>query len=248
MSKLIGDRLNHFSPMYNRERIYSFLCGIPTTNISKYKNSRIMFEIPAQTMNNSENQIKEGGVKNLGPFKVRNCILINTIVEFRDCRTQNFKMNIILKKKNKIIDSKTLIKKNFNNYNYTLDFIQLKDMTIKIVSSVTWTLFVDRPLINFITATNVTCIDACNIRLIPIGKGSQGHVYRIEKDCTKYALKIINKVFDQSHSRELTLFLLMKHPNIIRMHGYSIFGCQLALVLEYADNLSLDKYIEEELN
>jgi serine/threonine protein kinase len=100
-----------------------------------------------------------------------------------------------------------------------------------------------------------TMIDGWKV-LRKLGSGGFGAVHQAEKNCRLYALKLAllpegakddNKTHERT-LRELLCLLLLKHPNIVRVHGHGHFPDEtnghLYLALEYIDGWTLAEWVE----
>ncbi|HEX8706263.1 MAG TPA: protein kinase, partial [Myxococcaceae bacterium] len=100
-----------------------------------------------------------------------------------------------------------------------------------------------------------TMIDGWKV-LRKLGAGGFGAVHQVEKNCRLYALKLAllpQGAHDDAKThertvRELLCLLMLKHPNIVRVHGHGHYpdetGGHLYLALEYIDGWTLAEWIE----
>ncbi|XP_021283497.1 protein STRUBBELIG-RECEPTOR FAMILY 2 [Herrania umbratica] len=86
-----------------------------------------------------------------------------------------------------------------------------------------------------------------------LGEGSLGSVYKAEfPDGQVFAVKNINMVSLSFHEEEQFMAVIqmasqLRHPNIVRLIGYSVEHEQHLLVYEYVRNLSLDDALHNEV-
>ncbi|PRP85757.1 hypothetical protein PROFUN_06351 [Planoprotostelium fungivorum] len=85
-----------------------------------------------------------------------------------------------------------------------------------------------------------------------VGQGNFGKVYRGEWNGAKVAIKGVRNeddFRDNQFKEEILLLQKLNHPNIIRLLGvYIMNDSSLNMVLEYADNGSLDVYLKKNRN
>ncbi|CAL6016159.1 Kinase [Hexamita inflata] len=72
-------------------------------------------------------------------------------------------------------------------------------------------------------------------------QGSQGQTILSTQNNILYVIKILR---NQTKSSELQILQLLNHPNIIKLHESFVQQRQLHLVFEYANNGSLQEYIQ----
>ena len=100
-----------------------------------------------------------------------------------------------------------------------------------------------------------TMIDGWKV-LGKLGSGGFGAVHQVEKNCRLYALKLAllpegandDAKTHERTQRELLCLLLLKHPNIVRVHGHGHYPDEtnghLYLALEYVDGWTLAEWVE----
>lgn len=88
----------------------------------------------------------------------------------------------------------------------------------------------------------------------PLGRGKFGQVFQAKEKATKFvvALKVLhreslieNNVWHQL-KRELEIQCRLRHPNIIRLYGYFYDKTKIYIVLEYAKDGDLYKFLKKE--
>lgn len=87
----------------------------------------------------------------------------------------------------------------------------------------------------------------------PLGKGKFGRVYLAREKSSKYivALKILFKAEMREHRvenqlrREIEIQSHLRHPHILRLYGYFYDEKRVFLILEYAAQGELYKYLQE---
>jgi len=100
-----------------------------------------------------------------------------------------------------------------------------------------------------------TMIDGWKVRG-RLGAGGFGAVLQAEKNCRLYALKLAllpegagdDKKTHERALRELLCLLMLKHPNIVRVHGHGYYPDErdghVYLALEYVEGWTLAEWIE----
>ncbi|XP_046639231.1 aurora kinase-like isoform X1 [Daphnia pulicaria] len=90
----------------------------------------------------------------------------------------------------------------------------------------------------------------------PLGKGKFGNVYLAREINTKYivALKVLFKSqlqkcqMEHQLRREIEIQSHLQHPNVLRMHGYFYDETRIYLILEFAANGEMYKYLKRQPN
>lgn len=88
----------------------------------------------------------------------------------------------------------------------------------------------------------------------PLGKGKFGRVYLAREKSTGYicALKVLHKSelqqdrVEKQLRREIEIQSNLRHPNILRLHGYFHDSKRIFLILEYAGKGELYKHLRKE--
>ncbi|EFX72472.1 hypothetical protein DAPPUDRAFT_308251 [Daphnia pulex] len=90
----------------------------------------------------------------------------------------------------------------------------------------------------------------------PLGKGKFGNVYLAREINTKYivALKVLFKSqlqkcqMEHQLRREIEIQSHLRHPNVLRMYGYFYDETRIYLILEFAGNGEMYKYLKRQPN